>query len=98
MINCQKKDVNITLEEAYTLLKQRYPELLDTHSIHDAEYYAYPQTFGSTAGPFKGRIAGQAFSVFTVEAWVFGKSAVIFCRGEVVKLTDEWEGVGSVRL
>ena len=98
MIDCQKKDIAVTREGAYSLLKDKFPQLLDIHSVHDGEYYAYPQVFGSTAGPFKGRIAGQAFSVFTIEAWVFGKSAVMFCNGEVVKLTDEWQYTGSVRL
>ncbi len=33
------------------------------------DYYAYPQTFGSTSGP-RGVIGGCAMSKFTVEAWV----------------------------
>ena len=98
MINCQQKDATVSREDAYKLLKDKFPQILDVHSVHDGQYYAYPQTFGSTAGPFKGRLAGQAFSVFTIEAWVFGKSATLFCNGEIVRLTDEWEGTGSIRL
>lgn len=97
-MNCQKKDIVVTIEGAYKLLKDRFPQLLSTHAVFDGEYYAYPQGFGSTAGPFKGRIAGQAFSVFTIEAWVFGNFAIMFCNGEIVKLTDEWQYAGSVRL
>lgn len=61
------------------------------------EYWAYPQVFGSTAGPFGG-IGGQAMTTFTIEAWVCGCIAVLFCGGKVLKVTDKWEGPGSVRI
>ena len=35
----------------------------------DLDYYAFPQTFGSTSGPHSG-IGGQVMSTFTVEAFV----------------------------
>lgn len=48
------------------------------------EYYAWPQVFGSTAGPFGG-IGGQAMTTFTVEAWAFGPVAIVFCKGKPIK-------------
>lgn len=58
------------------------------------EYYAWPHTFSSTAGPFGG-IGGQSMSTFTLEAWAYGSSAVVFCNGRVIDRTDvftrEWE-------
>ena len=35
----------------------------------DIDYYAYPQTFGSTSGPCGG-MGGNSISTFTVEAYV----------------------------
>lgn len=48
----------------------------------DLDYYAWPQRFSSTAGPFS-EIGGQAISTFTVEAWVDAPSgyAALFCKG-----------------
>lgn len=37
--------------------------------LFNLSYYAWPQMFGSTAGPHGG-IGGQSMSEFTVEAWV----------------------------
>lgn len=58
------------------------------------EYYAWPHMFSSTAGPFGG-IGGQSMSTFTLEAWAYGSSAVVFCNGRVIARTDvftrEWE-------
>ncbi|MBK3780167.1 hypothetical protein G3A43_07840 [Paraburkholderia aspalathi] len=58
------------------------------------EYWAWPQVFGSTAGPFRapGRIAGAAMTRFTIEAWHDGGGkAVLFCKGRVLKVTDEFQ-------
>lgn len=46
-------------------------EILKENKIQymDVAYYAWPETFGSTAGPCGG-IGGCAMSTFTVEAWV----------------------------
>lgn len=50
-------------------------------------YYAWPQTFGSTAGPFSapGLISGQAMTSFQMECWSDGKYNLIFCQGVVVQ-------------
>jgi hypothetical protein len=50
-------------------------------------YYAWPEQFGSTTGPFKG-IGGAAMSTFTVEAWVGSEKTVLCCNGKVVKTVD----------
>jgi hypothetical protein len=49
------------------------------------EYYAWPQTFGSTSGPFGG-IGGQAITTFTIEAFSDGRDAVLFCKGRKWKI------------
>lgn len=96
-MNYQKdQELDIGRNEAYSLLVEKYPEAAFYKNY--MEYYAYPQTFGSTAGPFKGRVAGQAMSTFTIEAWVEGKHAVLFCRGKVVTIVNNWNGPGSVRI
>ena len=49
-------------------------------STTEIDYYAWPQTFGSTCGPRKG-IGGQAMTSFTVEAYVnmITRSCVYVC-------------------
>lgn len=59
-------------------------------------YYAWPQLFGSTAGPFGG-IGGQAMSTFTIEAWTDGRRAIIFCKGKPIKITDQFRPLMQVR-
>lgn len=54
------------------------------------QYFAWPQTFGSTAGPFGG-IGGQAVSTFTIEAWWDGSRAVLFCGGRLLKITNHFD-------
>lgn len=94
--------------------KQKYPEYSqegawtelvceygrESLNYNNVEYWAYPQTFGNTAGPFNkpGRISGQAFTTFTIEAWVDGKYAVLFCKDKLIKVVDNWEGPQSIRL
>ena len=65
---------SMAMEEAQVLLG----------SYQDTVYYAWPQRFGSTAGPFPG-IGGAAVSTFTMEAWVGRDSALVFCNGRIVK-------------
>jgi hypothetical protein len=58
------------------------------------EYWAWPQVFGSTAGPFRspGQLAGPAMTRFTIEAWHDGGGmAVLFCNGRVLKVTYEFQ-------
>jgi hypothetical protein len=54
------------------------------------EYWAWPQVFASTSGPFRrlGGISGSAMTRFTIEALHDGGGvAVLFCNGQVLKLT-----------
>lgn len=92
----KQKQPDISIEEACSLILEKYPESLAL--THYMDYYAYPEQFGSTAGPFKGKMAGQAFCTFTIEAWVFQNYAVLFCNGKVVKVVDDWNGINSVRV
>jgi hypothetical protein len=60
-------------------------------------YWAWPETFGSTAGPFGG-CGGQQMTTFTIEAWeAHGQYAVLFCRGRILRITDKFQpmmGIG----
>ncbi len=47
-------------------------------------YYAWPESFGSTSGPFRG-IGGQAITTFTIEAWAGETEALYVCNGKLVK-------------
>lgn len=54
------------------------------------QYYAWPQVFGSTAGPFGG-VGGAAITSFIIEAWHDGGGqAVLFSRGRIIKTTSEF--------
>lgn len=90
-MNKQKK-TQYSQQQAYEQLVEVFGK--DNVNYHSMEYWAYPQTFSNTAGPFNypGRISGQAFCTFTIEAWVDGKMAVIFCNDKLVAATDDWEG------
>lgn len=96
-MNYQKDlELGIGRKEACQRILEVFP---DSEALeYYMDYYAYPQTFSSTAGPFKGRIAGQAFCTYTVEAWVFGRYALLFCNGKEVIVTDKWLGIGTVRI
>ena len=87
----------VSREEAIKALGKRYPELpLDSASCMDLDYYAWPQTFGSTAGPFGG-VGGQAITTFTIEAWEYNyRFAVIFCGTKIIKVTDKFEPMKAV--
>lgn len=53
------------------------------------DYFAFPETFGSTAGP-RGGVGGCAISTFTVEAYVCNGigPTVYVCAGQY-KYKDE---------
>lgn len=87
----------ISPEEAYYAVVKRLPQEAEYLDSSYFDYYAYPEVFGSTAGPFGG-IGGQAMTTFTIEAWVCGKTAVLFCGDRILKVTDKWEGPMSVRV
>lgn len=60
--------------------------------VVDCSYFAWPQTFGSTAGPHPG-IGGQAISSFTVEAWVnLADNTAIYVCGNMYHWTEHWKG------
>lgn len=67
------------------------PSLSRAHAIErlgpdeNPEYWAWPETFGSTTGPFRG-IGGSAMTTFTMEAWVGSEHVLVFCGGREVRL------------
>ena len=87
----------VTQEQAYEAIYAKYPEAGNIIRPEYLEYWAYPQSFGSTSGPFGG-VGGQAFTTFTIEAWVDEYFACLFCMGKIVKVTNEWKGPQTVRV
>jgi len=58
---------------------------------NELEYWAWPQVYGSTTGPFGG-LGGQALTTFTIEAWHNGAGkAVLFCQGKRLRTTAVFE-------
>ncbi len=70
-------------QEALELLKEEFPNEI----INVLHYWAWPQTFSTTAGPFlkNGMFAGQAFTTFPMEAWSDGKHTCVFSKGQLVR-------------
>lgn len=75
----------LTLEE----IRNQAAEKLESH-VSRLSLYSWPIQFASTAGPRKGRIAGQAITTFQVYAFVdeMTDKKIMYC-GEVWK---EWDG------
>ena len=73
---------------------QKVLDILKKHNVEywSIDYYAYPETFGSTAGPREG-IGGCAMSTFTVEAWVCDGSGptVFMCAGMYCFDDSRWK-------
>jgi len=74
--------------------KKTPPEVLEMMEkkgikYFDVDYYAFPETFGSTSGPCGG-IGGCSMTTFTVEAYVFNGTGptVYVCSGKY-KFKDE---------
>lgn len=90
----------LTETEARSMLLCRYADDLVDYENFFLEYYVTPYSFATTAGPFSNRniFAGQAFTTWTIEAWVIDRFAVIFCKGEVVRVINDFEDIGCVRL
>lgn len=90
----------LTETEARSMLLYHYADDLVGYENCFLEYHATPYSFGTTAGPFSNRniFAGQAFTTWTIEAWVIHKFAVIFCKGEVVRVINDFEEIGNIRL
>lgn len=87
----------MTKSKAYEALLKRFPDQGEWLSEDCLDYWAYPQVFGSTAGPFGG-VGGQMMTTFTIEAWVCYNYAVLFCGERLIKVTDKWEGPQTVRI
>jgi hypothetical protein len=64
---------------------EKAAELLQA-PVDDLRYYAWPEVFGSTAGPFPG-LGGASMSVFTIEAWVdeINCATLLFCNGRLIR-------------
>ena len=92
-MNYQKIDYDSAMiKEASTILDVPAEALL---------YYAWPQTYGSTAGPFSG-MGGQAISTFTIEAFTTTpfadrRDAVLFCKGQIFKRVQNFNPAMAVR-
>lgn len=73
----------ITREDAVEILSSVVQVWVDPYRL---EYYAWPQVFPNTGGPFTkpGGVYGQAMTTFTIEAWVDSAHAVLFCKGKVI--------------
>jgi hypothetical protein len=83
----------VSKEEAARMLHDRYfaEHGLSVEFIeHDIAYYAWPEVFGSTAGPFGG-CGGASMTTFQLEAWEYQGSAVLFCQGKVIKTIEKWQ-------
>ena len=87
----------ISKEAAYQTIIQRLPEEALWLNSDCLDYYAYPEVFGSTSGPFGGA-GGASMTTFTIEAWVCGHTAVLFCGSKILKVTNNWKGCNTVRL
>lgn len=74
--------------------RQKAAEVLNTQPEYLA-YYAWPQVFGSTAGPFPG-IGGQAMSTFTIEAWFDQKDAILFCGDRMWMKVEDFDPTVAV--
>lgn len=96
----RQKEVGVTREEAYSYLAAEFMDKADYFYKDYLEYWAYPEVFANTGGPFKkpGGVYGQAFTTWTIEAWVCGHFAVLFCGERLIKVTDKWEGPQTVRI
>jgi hypothetical protein len=58
-----------------------------TVAAEELLYCSWPETFGSSCGPFPG-IGGQACTTFRMEAWAWDQWAIVFTCGRVVKFAE----------
>ena len=85
----------ISAHQAHDILVSAYPAKLGRTDPYgclpeDLEYWAWPQVFGMTTGPFGGR-GKQEVTTFTIEAWTDEYHAVLFCNGVVLKTVTKFE-------
>lgn len=86
-----KKLLAVSDEDA----KQIINSVFETVCYYSLEYHAFPYKFGNTVGPLKRSnmpMAGQAFTVFTIEAWTDGRHSVLFCQGLVIDIRCDVDG------
>jgi hypothetical protein len=81
-------------EDAAKILKRFLPDTPEDQIAEGLSYYAWPETFGSTCGPFHG-IGGQVVTQFTIEAWEILSNAVLFCNGRIIRVTENFEPLNS---
>ena len=81
-------------EDAAKILKRFLPETPEDQIADQLNYYAWPEIFGSTCGPFHG-IGGCALTQFTIEAWEILGRAVLFCNGRIIRVTENFEPLNS---
>lgn len=66
-------------------------------------YYAWPQTYATTAGPFghSTRIAGQAFSTFTIDCWTYWEDneliGYMFCNGVFIMKINNFDPITAIK-
>lgn len=92
-----RKLAGITGEDA----KQIITSVFETDCYYSLEYYAFPYKFGNTMGPLKrsnNTLAGQAFTVFTIEAWTDGRHSVLFCQGLVIDVREDKDGFDPMKV
>lgn len=89
----RQKEPDVSVDDAILALINKYPGTRYYADYFD--YFAWPETFPNTGGPFaqEGYLYGQAMTRFTIEAWVCGKDAVLFCNGKIIEVTNDWKGV-----
>jgi len=82
---------SITPDTAAELLNKKFATALSEFQLIPDElvYCSWPETFGSTSGPFGG-IGGQALTEFRMEAWTASGYAVIFCGGRILRVTNDF--------
>ena len=80
----------ITQLQAAEMLHKKFSQFSVDEYYYSIDYYAWPQVFGSTAGPFGG-IGGATMTSFTIESWSMHNFAVLFCGNKVMKVTDKFE-------
>lgn len=81
----KQHEPSLAREQVFEMLRNRISkEASYSPAIEDLVYCSWPETFGSTCGPFRGA-GGQAMTTFRMEAWECDGFAVVFCGGRIVK-------------
>ena len=75
-------------EKIASISREQAAEKLECY-ISDLQYYAWPETFSSTCGPWPG-MGGQAFCTFTIEAWTTEEKTYFFCNGKFIRTAKKF--------